>query len=259
MAKDEWINFNILGRIFSLKITSGLLEENYCRHGGRMKYIFFLTLMTIFLRIHQGQAAEQKKESEEVSPLEDLMREHGVLNRILLIYQDIAQKIDTFQNFPVEALHDAAVIVRKFIEDYHEKLEEEYIFPKFGNHGKYAELVKTLKEQHDAGRYMTDYILKHSNKEDVKDDAQRLLLGDYLKLFMRMYRPHEAREDTVLFPEFKKLVSQSAYDKLGEIFENKEHELFGKKGFQEIVGKVAELEKNLGIYNLNQFTPSSYR
>jgi hypothetical protein len=39
----------------------------------------------------QGDAMkhEKKKQVEEVSPVEDLMREHGVLERLLLIYDEI--------------------------------------------------------------------------------------------------------------------------------------------------------------------------
>ena len=73
--------------------------------------------------------------------------------------------------------------------------------------------------------------------------------------FIRMYSPHEAREDTVLFPAFRKLVSAHEYDALGEDFEKKEHELFGEDGFASMVDKVAEIEKRLGIYDLAQFTP----
>ena len=70
-----------------------------------------------------------------------------------------------------------------------------------------------------------------------------------------MYRPHEAREDTVLFPAFRKIVSKHEYDSLGEEFENNEQKLFGKDGFETMVNKVADIERGLGIYELQQFTP----
>ena len=76
-----------------------------------------------------------------------------------------------------------------------------------------------------------------------------------LRAFIRMYNPHEAREDTVLFPGFRKIVSGHEYDSLGEDFEKKEHELFGEDGFEKMVDKVASIEKELGIYDLSQFTP----
>jgi hemerythrin-like domain-containing protein len=70
-----------------------------------------------------------------------------------------------------------------------------------------------------------------------------------------MYRPHAAREDTVLFPTVHTLVSAKEYEALGDKFEDKEKELFGRDGFEKIVKEVADLEKALGIYDLAQFTP----
>ncbi len=64
-----------------------------------------------------------------------------------------------------------------------------------------------------------------------------------------------AREDTVLFPTFRGIVSAHEFDSLGEDFEKKEDELFGDDGFEKMVDKVAQIEKNLGIYELAQFTP----
>lgn len=196
-----------------------------------------------------------KVEQEEVAPNEDLMREHGILNRLLLIYQEIARRIDNQESFPIRSLSDSASLLRSFIEDYHEKLEEEFIFPVFEKAGKQIELVKTLKEQHNAGRRLTDYILKQAKDGLLQDEIQRMLLSDYLKLYVKMFRPHETREDTILFPEFKQLISKDEYNRLGDIFEEKEHQLFGQNGFEKTVAKVSEIEKQLGIYTLSQFTP----
>jgi hypothetical protein len=70
-----------------------------------------------------------------------------------------------------------------------------------------------------------------------------------------MYRPHEAREDTILFPTLRKIISKNEYYSLGEDFEDREHKLFGEDGFETMVEKVASIEKQLGIYELWQFTP----
>ncbi len=70
-----------------------------------------------------------------------------------------------------------------------------------------------------------------------------------------MFRPHEAREDTVLFPAFRKLLSKEEYEKLGDKFEEIEHQHFGEDGFGKAVNQITDIEKQLGIYNLSQFTP----
>lgn len=202
-----------------------------------------------------AQINKRISHEEEVSANEDLMREHGILNRLLLIYQEISRRIEHSQEFPIEALAKSTQLVRDFLENYHEKIEEDYIFPRFEKANQLVELVHTLKDQHDAGRKLTDYILAHANEKSLRDEEQRHILSHYLRLYIRMFRPHEAREDTVLFPAFHKLLSEEEYEKLGDKFEEIEHEHFGQDGFDKAVNQVADIEKQLGIYNLSQFTP----
>ena len=146
--------------------------------------------------------------------------------------------------------------IKKFVEEYHEKLEEDFLFPRFRKAGKLVSLVDTLQAQHKAGRELTAKIRELGGTATLKyvsSDSEKL--SDALREFLRMYRPHEAREDTVLFPAFRKIVSHHEYEALGDDFEKKEDELFGEDGFFKVVDQVAQLEKKLGIYELAQFTP----
>ena len=199
---------------------------------------------------------EKEKEDEKISPAEDLMREHGVLNRILLIYDHHLRLLAEKKPFDGSILASAADVIRHFVEEYHEKLEEDFLFPRFRKAGKHVQLVETLQTQHKAGRDLTAKIRElgaTATLKYVSSDTDKL--GDALRSFLRMYRPHEAREDTVLFPAFRSIISPHEYDALGEDFEKKEDELFGDEGFFKVVDQVAALEKKLGIYDLAQFTP----
>jgi hemerythrin-like domain-containing protein len=204
---------------------------------------------------HPKSKGAEETALEDIAPPEDLMREHGVLNRVLLIYDEIQHRLNVGKEFPLEALLGAAGIIRNFIENYHEKLEEDYLFPRFEKAGKLVELVRVLREQHQAGRQLTARIQKGGTAAMLKDEGGRKALAADLSLFIRMYRPHEAREDTVLFPAIRTVVSPREFDELGDQFEDKEHILFGKEGFEGIVVEVAKLESALGIYELSQFTP----
>ena len=207
-----------------------------------------LTIVTSDLLSAQG------KEQIEVTPAEDLMREHGLLKRILLIYEEIGRRIAAQKDFPTGSVTNSARIIRSFIEEYHEKLEEDYLFPRFRKHGVLVDLVNTLQQQHQAGRRVTERILALS-AAGLKSAADKSKLSSALSDFVRMYAPHEAREDTVLFPALHQIVSPHEYGALGEDFERKEHQLFGKEGFEGMVPRVATVEKELGIYDLAQFTP----
>jgi hemerythrin-like domain-containing protein len=200
-------------------------------------------------------AAERVLETPEVTPTEDLMQEHGVLRRLLLIYDDVSGRLQQSQEFPLDVLKEATGLIRRFVEDYHEKDEEDYLFTRFNQAGKMVDLVKVLYQQHQAGRQLTAHLQGLISPELFSKGPARLQAVAYLQAFTRMYRPHAAREDTVLYPAFRSVISPKEFMALGENFEGKEEKLFGKDGFEKIVGQVADLEKQLGIYELSQFTP----
>lgn len=195
------------------------------------------------------------KEELEIPLTEDLMREHGILNRILLMYEEIIKRIKNKRDFPPTAIAEAVHIIKSFIEDYHEKLEEEYLFPLFEKHKKEISLIRTLKNQHIKGRQITTQLQKIIASNEILDQKNKNLIKNLLQKFIRMYRPHEAREDTVLFPQVRSLLSEEEFKRLSKKFEELEHHLFGENGFEKIVQRVKDIERSLGIYNLEQFTP----
>jgi len=209
----------------------------------------------LVLPVLSSTTASAKKKEEEVSPAEDLMREHGVLRRVLLIYEEVLRRTGENTEVPPGVVKESAEIIRHFIEDYHEKLEEDEIFPRFEKAGKLTGLVRVLKEQHQAGRRLTAAILQASTSAETLKPEDWKKIAANMREFIRMYRPHAAREDTVLFPALPSVISRKELNTMGDRFEDREHKLFGKEGFENMVGAVAELERKLNIYELSRFTP----
>jgi hemerythrin-like domain-containing protein len=199
-----------------------------------------------------AKASDHRTENEEaeVTPGEDLMQEHGVLERVLLVYGEAARRIETSTPFDVAVVTKAASIVQAFVEEYHEKLEEQFVFPRLEAARREADLVAILRRQHVRGREVTAEVLGRTTTGKADKELAQLLRG-----FERMYRPHAAREDTVLFPAFRSVVGRSGYRELGEQFEDQEHEKFGEHGFENVVADVARLEASLGLGDLKMFTP----
>lgn len=205
-----------------------------------------------------NKQSEPSQSEIKITPIEDLMREHGILKRLLLIYGDAEKRLCGYKPFQPSIVYpvilQSASIARQFIENYHQKLEEHYIFPRFIQEQIYVNLVCSLQEQHAAATKLTTLILQAANQRDPYMQG-RQYIAHLLSLYKQMYEPHEAREDTVLFPAFRKLVTPREFKKLGEKFEEIEETMFGKDGFQTILRQVEQLEKALGIYELSQYTP----
>ncbi len=205
---------------------------------------------------HMPEPAANKaaaaQEETNFSAIEDLMREHGVLDRVLLVYEELLGRLETNKSFPPEVIGEATEIIRGFIQDYHERLEEKYVFVKFRYAQAFEEMIATLQRQHEAGRLLVNDII---SCQGLRNPDEKNKLATAMRAFIRMYRPHKAREDTVVFPTFHALTYLSEYDMLGDIFEQEEVRHLGNGGFDKIVSRVEALEKKLGIYDLSSFTP----
>jgi hemerythrin-like domain-containing protein len=196
-----------------------------------------------------------------VSALEDLMREHGVLWRALLVYRESAAKLRRdAAGVDAPALHRTGLLFRAFGEDYHEKqLEEGHVFPQLRKAGgPAADLVDLLIAQHDRGREITDYILAATGGATIGDAAT---LARVLDEFDRMHQNHTAREDTIVFPAWAKTLSREELHEIGEElheigeeFEEIEHRQFGEGGCEHAVRQIGEIEQTLGIADLALFT-----
>src|SRR5262249_1719634 len=167
-----------------------------------------------------------------VTAPEDLMKEHGVLNRCLLIYEAGLARLESKQEVGPEVFARTAQIVRKFVEEYHEKNEEKYIFPVFERAKKLTDLVETLKTQHKAGRTVTAKIMQLYQPDAFRMEENRTQLAAAIRAFIRMYRPHEAREDTVLFPALRTILTPKQVEALGDRMEGDEHKVLGDEGFE---------------------------
>ena len=204
----------------------------------------------------EEKGQQKDKKGGEVTATEDLMREHGVLRRALLVYAETVPKLraDAGSISP-DALQKTAKLFRAFGEDYHEKkLEEAYIFPAVKNGGSAAAtLPDILITQHNRGREITEYILSITSSAKL-GTANGESLAQALIGFVRMYEHHAAFEDTIVFPAWKATLTEDQLDEMGDKFEEIEQQQFGKDGYEDAVKQIGDIEGALGFGDLSQFT-----
>jgi hemerythrin-like domain-containing protein len=206
--------------------------------------------------LSDGNKEKAGEKGGEVTATEDLMREHGVLRRALLVYSETIPKLraDPGSVSP-NALQKAARLFRAFGEDYHEKkLEEAYIFPavkKAG--GAAAALPDILVAQHNRGREITEYIIAVTGNARL-GAMNAESLAQALAGLVRMYEHHAAMEDTIVFPAWKATLTAKQLDEMGDTFEDIEQQQFGKDGYADAVKQIADIEGTLGLSDLAKFT-----
>ena len=183
------------------------------------------------------------------------MRGHGVLARVLLIYEAGMRRMGQGEDIDPAVYSQVAEITKAFIHDHQEKMEEELVFTRFKTGGRMVELVGVLANQHQAGRKLTERIL--ATAPQARNRESREAMGRDIQALIAMYRPHMAREATDLFPALRHLVTADEYADMADDMEKRERQAFGADGFEKTVKKVAEVEKVIGIEDIDVFTPKS--
>jgi len=213
-----------------------------------------VTAAGLALPVH---ARESKKPGAEeaVLPPEHLMRGHAILARVLLIYEGGMRRMGQGEDIDPAVFSQAAEIARGFIHDHQEKMEEELVFTRFKTGGRMVELVGVLANQHEVGRKLTERILVAAPQ--ARNREPREAMGRDVQALIAMYRPHMAREATDLFPALRHLVTADEYTDMADEMEKRERQAFGADGFEKTVKKVAEVEKVIGIEDIDVFTPKS--
>jgi len=213
-----------------------------------------LLLATPALAQHRRQATPKTKATEGgIAATERLMRDSGVLLRILSIYEACARRLGGGEDIEPAIFTQAAETMRDFVHGYHEKQEDEKIFPRFRQAGRMVQLVDVMMAQHALGQKLTATILELAPKSATKAERQSMI--EAMQASIVLYRPHVARELTDVLPTLRTLVTPNEFEELSEALDKDESEKLGKEGFDKTAKKVEALEKRIGINDLSVFVP----
>lgn len=226
---------------FSLLASNPLALANNILHVGSFKPLK-----------DKGEALEEKL----ATPVENLMKEHGVLMRILDIYDKVVSDAASGKAFNASAINRTAEICRVYIGKHHDACEERYIFPKFREANYIIEIVAELHKQHIVALTITDRMLALSSINGILDNKCLQTLQNLCTAISRMYRPHMAWEQTIVFPVFYDIVSMDYVRSIQKEMEAEERKMLGDTGFRGLVGRLSEIEKEVGTYNLSSYTPA---
>jgi hemerythrin-like domain-containing protein len=192
----------------------------------------------------------------QLTPMEDLTRQHALVSRVLTVYQMTVRQTGGvgMSPPPMQAIATATEMIRSAVDDFHVRLEEDYLFPLIQKTGKMGDLLSTLREQHAAGRRLTDVILQLTSGEAGGTPNMEALSRNILA-YLNWIRPHTAFEESMLYPQIRATLPDRDYEQLQKTFAETTRKKLGTEGFNGLLQKVTELEKSVGVTSLAQWTP----
>jgi hemerythrin-like domain-containing protein len=211
-------------------------------HRRRMILMTGLTAPIFMTTAHSAAAAATRPSANE-----DLMQEHGLATRVMLIYGRAIALLNQNQRIDPALIGDAAQIVARVIHGHHEQEEEQILFPVVEKQRELSNLVQTLRGQHNAARGLTASIGNNLSRARLANVASRRELATAMLNFINMYQPHGAYEDTLIYPAYRRALTPAEYEKISERFANNERQMNGDDGLSNVTRHLAAIEKELGI------------
>lgn len=203
-----------------------------------------------------ASTAELDAAAKPTPTTEELMVEHGLLKRTILVYREFMRRVAASQPVSRALVLSSTQVIQDFIHGFHEPLEEGYVFPVVQR--TMPQVIADLLVQHARGREQTQIILTAAaaGKASVITGAASHAVAEAMDKFVIMYEPHESWEDTQVFPALRAASTGTQIVQLANHFASLQNQQFGPNAFAGMLEKVEASEKALGIYGLSMYTPA---
>ncbi len=96
-------------------------------------------------------------------------------------------------------------------------------------------------QQHKDSRIITSDLLKYAKDADL-DNLQKTL-----QLFIKLYRAHSAREDTIIFRKLRDFIEVDKFKEISKIMDEEEDKKFGEHAYDKILKKIIIVEQSIGL------------
>jgi len=159
-------------------------------------------------------------------PLEDLVHDHRLIERVLAVLEAAEQRLDCGEDVSPDLLEHALTFVRGFADGCHHAKEEQGLFPVLARKGPMIEHgpVKVLSADHEAGRkLMADLERAIAAMREGKAEG-RTEASTAIAVYTNMLRAHIDKEEQVLFRIAETLITEEEVKSLQEHFERVEEQ-----------------------------------
>jgi hemerythrin-like domain-containing protein len=158
---------------------------------------------------------------------EDLSHEHELIRRMISVMEALSAELQAGTPGIAGDLREAIRFVRGFADKCHHGKEEKLLFPLIASKNQTVASmpVRILTSEHDAGRTLIRELEDALMAIEAGDATALAKAAQALTLYTRMLRKHIDKEEDVVFPLARTLISEEEADLLAEQFEAVEEEM----------------------------------
>ena len=183
----------------------------------------------------QRKTQPKSKEIKYSPPIKRLVDEHGLIKRWLALIPEVIEKLDIETKEGMGLILDGIYFIRSYADKFHHAKEEDILFKYFDEN---LDIIKTMHEDHEAGRAHVRAIIEALEKKDKK------AVIEHLNAYKELLTEHIKKEDEILYPWMDRGLS---IQQVGELFAkfNEAEERIGKEVVDKCKRFVAEVEQRI--------------
>ncbi|MFQ6058999.1 MAG: hemerythrin domain-containing protein [Anaerolineae bacterium] len=176
---------------------------------------------------------------------EVLKHEHRAIERMLLVLEGAAQRLEQGEAIAPQIFEDALDFVRTFADACHHGKEEDTLFPFLEVQGIPREggPIGIMLMEHEQGRQFVRAMAQAVARYEQGDGAAGADIIENARGYVGLLREHILKEDNVLFPMADQVLSVADQQALVARFEEVERERIGEGEHERLEQVLEDLER----------------
>jgi len=181
-----------------------------------------------------------------MKPIEELMEEHRVIERVLGIIEIAADLLDDDEEVDPDLFVDIVDFLMTFADKCHHSKEERQLFVKMQECEASGEVgpIAVMLREHEDGRAHVRKMAELSRQKMTKKVREGLV--EAARGYVELLSQHIQKEDNILYPMAEQMLSRLDMEELEKGFAEVEEKIMGPGVHERYHHKIEEWENRYG-------------
>ncbi|MFY9606532.1 MAG: hemerythrin domain-containing protein [Thermoplasmata archaeon] len=178
-----------------------------------------------------------------MQPTDELMNEHRVIERMLVVVSNACDRLENGQEVEQELFVGAADFFKNFADKCHHGKEEKLLFVKMqerGVSGEVGPIAVMLREHQDGRGHVRKIAELSATKMTQKTKDGLVRVG---RAYVDLLSKHIQKEDNILYPMANQILTKEDQEELAKGFEKVEENVMGPGVHERYYHMIDEWEK----------------
>jgi len=173
---------------------------------------------------------------------EVLIKEHEMIREVLVLLNDVIQRLDSGSQIPISDIRDIVVFIQVFADRYHHGKEEDLLFPALEAAGmaRDGSPIGIMLMEHGEGRQLVQKMREALKTEDM------FQFSENARNFVTLLDQHIFKENNILYPMADRSLSPNQQEELKNAYEKVEMDQDGPARWTEAQNLVKTLTEKYG-------------